>query len=165
MSEDEYSIDATRKNGLGKGVVNTNRKDFNALKDQIEADARAQDETEQIKNALFALHLRMRAYVQTTLPEVQISVGAFIKLHLNTIGVKNKVFAGYVQMEASNFSAVLRGRRKLNTDLALKLARLFEVPALLWLQVQNKNELIALEAETSRKYGEYSLEKLLKKKG
>jgi plasmid maintenance system antidote protein VapI len=161
MSEGE---EAAHKNGLGRGIVNTNSKDFKALKYQIEADAATQDKAERIEHVLFSLHLRMRTYVETTLPEEQMRIGAFVKLHLSAVGVKNKVFAQYVQMEASNFSAVLSGRRKLNSDLALKLEKLFNVPALLWLQVQNKNELIALQAATPEKYKKYTLKRLLKKK-
>ena len=79
------------------------------------------------------------------------------------IKVKNKDFAKFIEIEESNLSSILRGRRKINTDLAFKLGELFNTNPNLWLLIQSKNELMGLASARKINHKKYKLEDLLKK--
>lgn len=107
----------------------------------------------------------MASYVSEKNPSERIEVGEFLKRHLRAIKVKNKDFASFIEMEESNLSSIIRGRRKINTDLAFKLGALFDLSPDLWLLLQSKNELLGVDKERRIFYKKYKLEDLLKKVG
>jgi len=45
---------------------------------------------------------------------------------LKAIKVKNKHFANYLEVEESNLSSIVKGRRKIRTDFALKLGQAYK---------------------------------------
>ena len=82
---------------------------------------------------------------------------------INALNIKKKDFAKYVEFEESNLSALLKGRRKLNTDLAIKLGRIFKLDPVIWLHIENKNNLLIEHQKNEQKYARYTLYDLLKK--
>jgi addiction module HigA family antidote len=78
------------------------------------------------------------------------------------IGVSHKEFADYIGYKNSNLSALYSGKRRVNYDLALKLGAIFNIDAFLWLNLQNKTELLEIGEESGEKYQKYSLADLLK---
>ncbi len=152
-------------NGSGKGVVNTNNSDFIGLREAIKEHAKKQTPHDQIKYQLLSLKLQMNTYVSNEEISKLVSVGDFLKKHLKAIKIKNKEFASYVEMEESNLSSIIKGRRKVNTDFALKLGQLFNIDPNLWLQIQSKNELSNMNKEKKLSYQKYKLDDLLKKVG
>ncbi|MFK7947217.1 MAG: hypothetical protein AB8G11_06500 [Saprospiraceae bacterium] len=50
-------------NGTGKGVVNTNSKDYKALQKAIQEHAKQQTKTEKIRYWLIGLRFQMESYI------------------------------------------------------------------------------------------------------
>ncbi len=165
MAKNTEDINPGGINGSGKGVVNTNSADFISLREAVKEHAKKQTPEDQIRYKLLSLKLQMTTYVSEENPSVHISVGDFLKQHLKAIKIKNKEFAKYVEIEESNLSSMIRGRRKINIDFALKLGQLFKVNPNLWLLIQSKNEFLNIDREKKLSYRKYKLDDLLKKTG
>jgi len=150
-------------NGTGTGVVNVNSEDFKALQRTILEEVKNQTPEERMKYALIALHIQMKTYISKDYDRAYRSVGDFLKGYIKAIGIKNKTFAQYIEIEESNLSAIIRDKRKITLNLALKLEQIFGVDAGIWLQIQSKNELQKLKEERKNDYQKYQLADLLKK--
>lgn len=59
-----------------------------------------------------------------------------------------------------SFIAVLKGRRKINSELAIKLGQIFKIDPAIWLHIESKNELIRALTHFN---GSFNLSDLLKK--
>lgn len=92
-----------------------------------------------------------------------IEVGWFLKECLKELNIKNKTFAEYIGFKESNLSALFSGKRKISSDLALKLGKIFRVEPTLWIHIQSKNELMRMEKENKKEYQNYSIDDLIKK--
>lgn len=147
--------------GFGHTHVNQNTAEFKALKAAIIKASKAQPESERIENFLFKNRLQMESYLKKENPPEVIEVGTFIKRFIEALNITKTAFAAYIGYKDSNLSAVMSGKRKINLDLALKLGNIFRVDPALWLQVQSKNELLAILAEDKEKYAKYQLADLL----
>ena len=165
MAQSIKEINPGGVNGTGKGIVNTNSKDFKGLRDAIKEHAKKQTPSDRIKYELISIKFQMENYVLIDAPSEIIEVGEFLKKHLKAIKVKNKEFATYIELEESNLSSIIRGRRKINIDVAFKLGQVFELDPNLWLLIQSKNELLAVDKKRKLEYQKYKLDDLLKKVG
>ncbi len=165
MAKKRKEINPGGVNGTGKGIVNTNSKDFRGLREAIKEHAKKQTPLDRIRYELISLRFQMESYISNEEPLIIIEVGEFLKRHLKAIKVKNKEFAKYIEMEESNLSSVVRGRRKINIDLAFKLGQVFNIDPNMWLLIQSKNELLGVDKERKLDYQKYRLEDLLKKVG
>lgn len=149
-------------NGLGVGVVNTNSEEFKELQRIITAKSKKQSSKEILENKLLSLRFQMESYLRKQDPKI-VEVGWFLKELLRELNIKNKVFAEYIEYQESNLSALFRGNRKINIDLALKLGKIFRVDPTLWIHIQSKNELLRMEEENKKEYQKYSIDDLLRK--
>jgi len=149
-------------NGLGIGVVNTNSKEFKALQKIITAKSKKQSNKRLLENKLLSLRFQMESYLDKKDKSI-IEVGWFLKEFLKELNIKNKTFAEYIGLQDSNLSALFAGKRKINTDLALKLGKIFRVNPTLWIHIQSKNEITRLEKENKKEYQRYNIDDLLKK--
>lgn len=152
-------------NGTGEGVVNINSKDYIGLQAVLKRHAQKQSSEQKIKYGLLALRYQMESYISTQSPQTIMSAGVFLKKHLEVIKVKHKEFAKYIGIDEPNLSSILKGRRKINIDLAFKLGRIFNVNPDLWLLVQSKSELLKIDSTQLAKYDRFQLDDLLKKAG
>lgn len=151
--------------GSGKGLVNTNSADFLFLKEQILRESKKQNKRQVAINHLLSLKYQMEDYFQNKNPSQIISIGTFLRKFIDVIGLKHNFFAEYIGIDETNFSALLRGRRKINLDIAIKLGKIFNVSPTLWLSIQNKNELLTINENRNSSYDKYNLDDLLKKAG
>lgn len=149
-------------NGLGIGVVNTNSSEFKELQKIIKNESKKQPKKKLLENKLLSLRFRMETYLENHDNKI-IEVGAFLKLFLQELNIKNKTFAHYIGYQESNLSALFKGNRKVNPDLALKLGEIFRVDPTLWINIQSKNELQRLKKGKTKKYKKYSIDDLLRK--
>ncbi len=150
-------------NGLGEGLINTNSEEFKALQSMIRKASSHLDKEQLLENKFLSIRFQMESYINSTLPEHIIPAGAFLEQFINALNIKKKDFAKYVEFEESNLSALLKGRRKLNTDLAIKLGRIFKLDPVIWLHIENKNNLLIEHQKNEQKYARYTLYDLLKK--
>ena len=163
MSKKIKEVNPGGVNGSGKGIVNTNSKDFKGLRNAIQQHAKNKSSLDKIQYELVSLKFQMESYIASKQPTSLIGVGDFLRKHLKAIKIKNKDFAKYIDMEESNLSSVISGRRKINIDLAFKLGHIFDMPPNLWLLIQGKNELLNVDRKKRLNYKKYRLEDLLKK--
>ena len=66
-----------------------------------------------------------------------------------------------IDCDYSNLIATLKGRRKVNPNLAIKAGRIFNISPAIWLHIESKNEL-STYLKTAPSYEGYSLVELLK---
>lgn len=66
----------------------------------------------------------MLAYLQESISQETIVVGRFLTVLLDELGIPKKRFVEYIDMHSANLSSLLRGRRKINTQTAIKLDEL-----------------------------------------
>lgn len=161
MNKRSKDINPGGLTGTGQGLVNVNSTDYKALQKAIVEHAQNQSPQEKIKYELVSIRFRMENYILNEQPFQLIDAGEFLKEYLKAIGVKNKTFAKYIEIEESNLSSIIKGRRKINIDLAFKLGELFNMNPNLWLLIQNKNELHRIDHQRKKRYSTYRLNDLL----
>jgi len=149
-------------NGLGIGKVDVDSKEFKELQRMIADQSGKQSKKKVLDNKLMSLRFQMENYLNEQNPKL-LEVGWFLKEFLKELNIKNKVFAEYIEFQESNLSALIRGNRKINPDLALKLGKIFRVDPSLWIHIQSKNELLRIQEENKNQYQKYSIDDLLKK--
>jgi len=147
-------------NGFQNPVSETSET-FKVLKEAIAKRAENYTPEQKIENNLFALKVNMEFYIRDNQPFR--ATGDFIREMIEAFGIKKKAFAAYIGIEDSNLSALLKDRRKINADLAMKFGRISKTNAALWLSIQTINELRKIETEKGSQYDKYSPNDLLKK--
>lgn len=160
MSE-EKMVNVGGINGLGESLVNMNSQDFKFLKEIIKKNSELQEEGNKIENGLLSVRFQMESYLNADLKiENMKPAGFFVEQLLKSIKISKKQFSEYIDYEYSNFIAVLKGRRKINSELAIKLGQIFKTDPTIWLHIESKNELMNTLSDFK---GSFNLTDLLKK--
>jgi addiction module HigA family antidote len=148
-------------NGLGESLVNPRSKDFIGLQEMIKSAYKGQSKEDKVNNDFLSIRFQMESYLSSSINGSYLSVGSFIEKFLRAIGIKKNRFAEYIEYEYSNFISLMKDRRKINSDLAIKLGQIFKIDPVLWLHIQSKNDLSKQlkEKDSERKF---SLKELLK---
>ena len=162
MEEDKF-INEGGINGTGKGLVNTNSKEFQILRQKIEEASEKRNSIDRIEDRLLGIRFRMEGYLREDSRENLISAGQFLRECIEALNIKNKRFAAYIGYEESNLSALCHGRRKITPELALKLAKIIRIPAEYWLGIQNIKELDELSKQKESDLNPLNLKDLLRK--
>jgi addiction module HigA family antidote len=147
--------------GTGEGLVNQNSESFKKLQELIESHSKEQSASEQLWNRLISLRFQMEFYLKEEMPEELKPAGYYLERYIEALEIKKKDFASYIGYQESNLSAILKGRRSISTDLAIKLGEIFQIDPALWLNIQSKNDLLKIIQRDKKKYNKYSLEDLL----
>lgn len=159
QKEETYDV----RIGDGTGLINPNSEDFRLLRESIVAEASQVSDEEKRRLRIKGLLYRMESYLEEENPDRLIPAGAFLKQLVEAAGVSHKDFAAYIGYKHANLSALYHGNRRMNHDLALKISHIFTMSPLLWLNLQNKVELLAIHQESEEQYQQYQLNDLLKK--
>lgn len=160
----EKKINAGGVNGLGEGLINTNGKDFKHLQQMIKELSSNEEFEQRVENQFLSVRFQMESYLNSEQSEIK-PAGSFLEQFLKIIGVKKKDFARYIDFEPSNLTAVLKGRRKVNSEMAIKLGQIFKLNPVIWLHIESKNELTRELSSQTVDYNQYSLVDLMKKAG
>lgn len=148
--------------GTGEGLVNQNSKEFKELQKLIKSRSKELAESEMVANQLLSLRFQMESYLEKDDPKEVRQAGEFLEEFVDAIKIKKKDFAEYIEYKESNLSAIFKGRRKINIDLAIKFGEIFRVDPVIWLHIQSKNELLEIIERDKERYEKYKLEDLLK---
>lgn len=148
--------------GTGRGLINQNSKEFKELQRIIRERSSELKDSELIANRLLSVRFQMETYLERENPEKIIQVGEFLEEYLEVLKIKKRVFAEYIDYKESNLSAIFKGRRKINIDLAIKFGEIFRLDPSVWLHIQSKNELLEISDRDKKKYEKYRLEDLLR---
>lgn len=161
MSDKVNEVNVGGINGLGESLINTNSADFRGLKEMIKNSFTSQDEETKIENNLLSIRFQMESYINAQISVDRIKVpGIFVEQLLRAVNVSKKQLAEYIDYEYTNLISLLKGRRKINSDLAIKLGQIFKIEPVIWLHIESKNELLK---EMSKKKNTLSLKGLLNK--
>lgn len=151
--------------GTGSGLINPNSEDFRMLRKKILEHSASLSPQQKMNNQLLGIKLRMESYYRAESPKEILPAGKFLKELVEATGVSHKDFAEYIGYKNSNLSALYNGKRRINYDLALKLGSIFKINPILWLNLQNKVELLQIGIENDVAYGKFQLSDLLKRAG
>ena len=155
-------INAGGINGLGEGLINTNSKDFKHLKDMIKSMSNNYNEEQRIENEFLSIRFQKESYITEEIVSYT-TAGRIIERNLEVNKIKKKDFASYIGYDDTNLNAVIKGRRKINTEMAIKLGKIFSVNPSIWLHLESKNELQKTLDEKKTLYSTYSLVDLMRK--
>jgi len=155
MKEEFYFTD-TRIIGTGKPVDSTTE-EFKQFAAMVAEHSKNRSPEDKRRTILFGLKLKIWDYMKVEKTEKITTAGEFLAMFLKELNIKNKSFAKYIGYEESNLSALCKGRRKINIDLAIKLGKIFDMKPSTWLNIQSKNDLLKAEQENTDKYDDYKL--------
>lgn len=136
-------------------------KGFNDFQAILLKKSMQRTENQELRINLLTLKYQMEDYLTSDKTEEK-SAGEFLKTILKTLQIQQNQFAEYIGLKPSNLSKLIKGERTINYDLALIFSRLFNHEAMLWIEIQAKNELNKLLHAERNKYAVYSLNDLVK---
>ncbi len=94
-------------------------------------------------------------------PAEFLSIHNFIKRYLKVLNTSQKQLAELFEMKDSNLHKYLTGERKLNTDIAFKLASFTKTKPEHWLRLEIRNELKKLGGEKAAEFEKYGYENVV----
>lgn len=144
---------------LGEQSASSNPEEIKMLKRVITAHSEEYSEDDKMNFQRVGLHLRMKRYLIEPIVEVK-PVGEFLNELLRIYKVKKIKFADLIDYENTNLHAVLKGRRRINNKLAIKIGLIFSIDPQLWMFIDAKNELAKYEKENTIKGMKYNLKNL-----
>lgn len=147
-------------NGLGESLINTNSSSFKELKSLILNHYNERSEIDRMSDKILSLRFQMETYLSSDDSGEIIPAGNFIEQLIKVAGISKKRFSHYIDYDYSNLIAVLKGRRKINPDLAIKAGSIFGISPAIWLHIESKNEL-SVYMRSHEVVGEYSFLGLL----
>ncbi len=147
--------------GNGTGFIDTESEDFKMLQRAILEEASRQTPEQRRNLILRGVRLRMEHYLQEKDTKKITPAGSFLKEILDEFNIKNSSFAEYVGLTKTNFSALIHGKRKINSELAHKLEAIFNIKLDLWLGIEHKNYLLEVKKEPKKKYQKYKVNDLI----
>lgn len=148
-------------NGNPTGFIDTKSEDFKMLQKAILEEASKQTPEQKRNLFLVGLRLRMEDYLDDKETKKIIPAGLFLKEILDEFKIKNNSFAEYVGLTKTNFSALIHGKRVINSEMAHKLEAIFNIKLELWLSIEHKNYLTEIKKESKKKYQKYKVNDLI----
>lgn len=132
-----------------------------------EADSRARKNAlkrspaDQIKIQLAGLQYRIEENLENS--DSIIDLEEIVKELTGILNITKSKLAQSIDMDSPNLSKYLKGDRRLNSNLAMKLGSFFHINPEIWLEIAMKNELIQLknEKDNVEKYKKYNYEKVI----
>lgn len=83
----------------------------------------------------------MATNINQLTPAIAIHPGEMLKDELNARGIKQKEFALTTGIPQTQLNEIIKGKRRINADVALVIAKALQMDAVLWLNLQNNYEL------------------------
>lgn len=75
-----------------------------------------------------------------------VSVGTVLANDMQTMGITQTTLANEIGVSKSVINEIIKGKRKMSNDVAIKLEPIFGVPAKYWLNIQSEYEIISRKA-------------------
>ncbi len=134
-----------------------------SLNEFILSVSEKQTKDRKIKNELLSIKFQIEDYIESNNPSVKLQLLDFVKLYLRTFNITQRKLADLFEMKDSNLYKYLKGERKLNPHLVLKLSSFSNISPEYWLRIEVKNELIEIgkEIKKNNEYKKYDYRNLL----
>lgn len=85
------------------------------------------------------------------LPYRSIPVGEYIEDDMKSLGLKQNELAQKLEMPASNLNSIIKGKRRITAEIAIKLEGVFGTPANIWLGLQSQYDIEMVRRSLSDK--------------
>lgn len=145
---------------IGQNNTKMTDKDLKIYQRIIEAHAKEQPLEDQQSVQHISLRMEMETYLNSNSPTIN-HAGSFLERLLNIYNIRKSAFAEFIDLEKTNFYALLKGRRKFNNILAKKVGETFNIDPEIWMYIEAKNELKSFNALSKLDSEKYSLQNLL----
>jgi len=132
------------------------------IKRIIDAHAHSQSADEVIENKMIGIKFSINKYLNDSLTSEIVDAGEFLNDILRVYKIKKNRFANYIGLSEPNLHALLKGRRKINNEIAKKLELIFKIEAQAWLYIETKNEIKKFNSKNSMTEKDYSIKELVK---
>ena len=153
------------KEGVLTSSMNVNNKEFKEFQVFLSDKAKSLTDKQRLNIELLSLQIKIEDYLNSNEKDIElISVGDFLRLYLDKLGIKQNKLAEYIGMRPSNFSKILSGSRKVNFELSFILGRIFNLDPKIWILIQVKNEYLEMKKEKANNFKNYKLEDLVRMK-
>jgi len=110
---------------------------------------------------MIGVKFSLNKYLNDDLDKDIIDAGEFLNDILSIFKIKKNKFAKYIGLSEPNLHALLKGRRKINNDIAKKLELIFGIDAQAWLFIETKNEIKKFNASNKISKKDYSIKALV----
>lgn len=131
------------------------------IKRIIDAHSKSQSREEVIENKMIGLRFSLNKYLNEALDSKSVEAGAFLNDILKIYNIKKNRFAEYIGLSEPNLHALLKGRRKINNEIAKKLELIFGIDAQAWLFIETKNAIKKFNSSSKISDGDYSINELV----
>lgn len=131
------------------------------IKRIIEAHSKSQSREEVINNKMIGLKFSLNNYLTESMNTKIVEAGEFLNQILKIYNIKKNRFARYIDLSEPNLHALIKGRRKINNEIAKKLELIFEIDAQAWLYLETKNAIKKFNLSNSISSKDYSIEELI----
>lgn len=131
------------------------------IKRIIDARSQSQSEDEVIENQMIGIRFSINKYLNDPITAEVVEAGEFLSDILKVYKIKKNRFAKYIGLSEPNLHALLKGRRKLNNEIAKKIELIFSIDAQAWLYIETKNEMKKFNSNNIITSKEYSIKQLV----
>lgn len=131
------------------------------IKRIIDARSQSQSKEEIIENQMIGIKFSINKYLNDSITSEVVEAGEFINDILKVYGIKKNRFAKYIGLSEPNLHALLKGRRKINNEIAKKIELIFKIDAQAWLYIETKNEIKKFNINNKLTGKDYSIKELV----
>ena len=138
-----------------------NKSEAEIIKRIIEAHSKSQSNEEVIENKMIGVKFSLNKYLNDKINTELVEAGEFLNDILKIYKIKKNKFANYIGLSEPNLHALIKGRRKINNEIARKLELIFDIDAQAWLYIETKNEIKKFNATNKISNEDYSINELV----
>ncbi len=131
------------------------------IKRIIESHSKSQSNEDLIENKMIGLKFSLNKYLNDKMDSKIVEAGKFLNDILRIYNIKKNKFAKYIGLSEPNLHALIKGRRKINNQIAKKLELIFEIDAQAWLYIETKNEIKKFNSSNKISDNDYSIHELV----
>jgi plasmid maintenance system antidote protein VapI len=136
---------------------------IHTINEMVKNHSENQSKEKKIRYKLLSIQYKLEEYIEKDdIKENEIlEVLDFVKMYLKALNITKSDLAKYFGMKDSNLHKYLTGKRKLNSEVVLKISSFSHTEPEYWYRVQLKNEIVKLNKERTKDYEKYDYKKLL----
>ena len=140
-----------------------NDEKINSISEIVKKHSENQSKEQKIRYKLLSIQYKLEEYIEKDdIKENEVlDILDFVKMYLKALDITKRDLARYVGMRDSNLHKYLTGKRKLNSEVVLKISSFSRTEPEYWYRVQLKNEIVKLNKERTKDYEKYDYKKLL----
>lgn len=136
---------------------------INSINEIVKKHSENQSKEQKIRYKLLSIQYKLEEYIdKDDIQENEVlDILDFVKMYLKALDITKRDLARYFGMRDSNLHKYLTGKRKLNSEVVLKISSFSRTKPEYWYRVQLKNEIVKLNKERTKDYEKYDYKKLL----